>query len=205
MEIQKAVLSAKQAVLQKRSLKSDTTIKNQAFRDQLFKKLILEGDLSQVNSAVIPTIFPTIRLDETSYRVAILTADGWGVETADQELLLFSIHNMLKELVYCETLIDDKQIILLLPNVFATEAEPSFIRAIEQIEDFLKCTVTVSIGSPVTAIDKIHHSFHEAEAIFPFYTILPNETVITPEKVKNRTGGAIRSVQPIRKPKLSPY
>ncbi|WP_253735906.1 response regulator [Paenibacillus sp. FJAT-26967] len=127
------------------------------------------------------------RLQEPELQVLLLSVQGWGDTRASGGLLRFAVDNMLGELLPCETLQRQGDILAVLrTDDLGTEALRS---ELARISDKLKCVLFAAAGSPVRGLAQLPHSYREAVYAASFRSIAGSELLLLSETVKGRKGG----------------
>ncbi|MVO99842.1 AraC family transcriptional regulator [Paenibacillus sp. N10] len=124
---------------------------------------------------------------EPRLQVLLISVQGWGDTRASGGLLRFAVDNMLGELLPCETLQRQGDILAVLrTDDLGTEALRS---ELARISDKLKCVLFAAAGSPVRGLAQLPHSYREAVYAASFRSITGSELLLLSETVKGRKGG----------------
>ncbi|WP_042170580.1 response regulator [Paenibacillus gorillae] len=189
-EIVRAVNGAKQRVLGRLH-----TLKPDQLRDSLLEKLVAgpEPDRRQLEQA--ERLLPRLRLKlnaASPLQAVAVTASGWGGAAEDGKLLLFAVHNMMRELVEGEALIRDNTLLVVLrrDGLLADEGGlKRFESDMLRIEQRLKCKLFAGAGSIASDWRGLPLSNKEAVITLDFKEFASETRLLCYADVMERKGG----------------
>ncbi|GGG81617.1 helix-turn-helix domain-containing protein [Paenibacillus radicis (ex Gao et al. 2016)] len=187
-EIIRAVNGAKQRVLGRLH-----TLKPDQLRDSLLEKLVSgpEPDERQLEQA--GKLLPGLKLGAASPLQAVtVTASGWGGAAEDGRLLLFAVHNMMRELVEGEALIRDNVLLVVLRRDGLLGDEGGLKRFdsdLLRIERRLKCKLFAGAGSIVADWSGLPLSNKESAIALGFQEFAREVRLLCYANVIERKGG----------------
>ena len=110
---------------------------------------ITEENWQHEASVLFPSLQASVDAGQ-ALRVVILTASGCGSELFNQDLLLFAVDNIVKELLRGETLRHQHSIVMIESLKFAGDDTFAIQQAVTLLETQLKCTMFAAVGQTVT-------------------------------------------------------
>ncbi|MFF2093701.1 helix-turn-helix domain-containing protein [Paenibacillus sp. NPDC058174] len=187
-EIIRAVNGAKQRVLGRLH-----TLKPDQLRDSLLEKLVSgrEPDGRLLEQA--GKLLPGLKLEAACPLQAVtVTASGWGGAAEDGRLLLFAVHNMMRELIEGEALIRDNVLLVIL-RLDGLLADGAGLKRFEsdllRIERRLKCKLFAGAGSIVPDWRGLPLSNKEAAVALGFKELAGEARWLCYADVIGRKGG----------------
>jgi two-component system response regulator YesN len=191
-EIIKAAMKAKQNIMEKWEAAKQENMHQAAFRSQQLERLLsngLEGDAAALEQ--IKLWFRengVIKEDEKpSMQVMLFSASGWG-EGEYSGIIQGASENIMYELIPSVTLLKEDSVLMVMRKEADITDESGLKRAIERVQQTLKCTVFAALGCAVSSFEELKHSFQEANHVYSFKGIIGSQGLFITDDVKNRTG-----------------
>lgn len=198
-DIIRTVLRAKQRLEAKLDIHSQEQMKQLEFRNRLFEKWIIQGDIVDMSSYEELLSFQTIQQaagDTGEMQVWIIAGRGWNETPKKENLLTFAIDNICRELLECETLILNQRVVAIVPvknndDFFEFQRRQAVLL---KIESLLRCTMFTVVGKAVTNPEQLHESYVSAQEIFPYRGLL-SESILLYEEMSLRKGALTACTQ----------
>lgn len=191
-EIIKAVMKAKQNIMRKWEVMKQENMQQAALHSQLLERLLttgLEGDAASLEQIKLwfrkNGVF--LKDEKLSMQVMIFSASGWG-EGSFVQIIQGASENILHELLPSVSLIKKNKVLMVMRKEDGAIEENELKRAIERVEQTLKCTVFAALGRVVSSFEDLKDSFQEAEHVYSFKGIIASEGIFILNDVKYRTG-----------------
>lgn len=184
-DIIRTVLAAKERIRDKWDAQRRGTLHHVAFRNQMMEQLITEGIEQE---PLLSQAMKLLQLDGSrhdSYQVMLLTGSGWS----EEGLLLFSIDNMLREMLDCETLLRQDHLVVML-RYEEKHLDTTAIRSvIERLERQLKCSIFAALGLQVSHVSALKQSYREAAHTFTYRHLIGGKGILHMDDIRQRKGG----------------
>lgn len=194
-EIVKAVLHAKQNVLERRAKQEQEAVQQHIARRNWLDKVLFSDNPDAKTLSHVKRVFSYLNLDATSgqtLQVVLLSASGWGEDQHDIRLLHFAVNNLLVDLLGCESRIWKGYPLLIVKHASDANTGRKMESKIMWAAQKLNCTIFAAAGVRVDQLEKLGHSFSTASHTFQYRGLMGAEGYVEYDEVKDRKG--IRTV-----------
>ncbi|WP_010273061.1 helix-turn-helix domain-containing protein [Paenibacillus senegalensis] len=193
-EIVKAVIKAKQRIIDRLSVRNAELTKEKEDQKRYLQGLVLDGhrseliDNQEAAHAAGKLLKHHLKRETESLQVALFQASGWEDTPDYQSLLQFAVDNILKELIPCFSFIHQQRIVAVVHGQEGSEMRQSYHSIIGRVEELLNCSLFVSVGKPVTAPDQLHESYETASYTANYKAWIPGKW-LEYDNIRKRMGG----------------
>jgi two-component system response regulator YesN len=177
-EIIKTVLKVKQRVEERRTSQSRELAYSREHRNGLLKRCIVDGEkLSAEAESELSSIAEAAGLVGPGKQaiVSSVSAAGWGGLQTEQSLLLFSVDNLLADLLSCIRFVHKNKVIMVTTREGGFGDKRQLRMTMDKMERLLKCQLTVITGKPVTSPEQWHESYATVLEASRYEALLPHK------------------------------
>ncbi|MEK4248899.1 helix-turn-helix domain-containing protein [Paenibacillus sp. FSL W7-1287] len=192
-DIIRTVLRAKQRLEEKSHQHNQEQL---ARRNHLLEKWIIHGEPIQEQNELeeLQLLNPDSQAQQIlGYQVWMITGSGWNESPKKEKLLSFAIENICRELLQCETFIQQERVIVLMPVPHMQDERERELKlrrneqAVMKIKSMLRCQLNVTIGQLVHDKVHLHDSYQSALHIEPYHRLI-NDSIIRYDDMLLRAG-----------------
>jgi len=195
-EIVKAVLMAKQRILERQAERSQDFTRQREEQTRFLVRCIAEGELEELKNPIGPAAGWLERLkgekSGDALQVVLCDAEGWEERASSKALLLFAVENMLNELLPSCVTFRYKGRVAAVMHESRSPGDGrlpfNYHTLIHKIECLLKCRLSFAFGAKVERAEELHQSFRTADYVSGYREWL-QEKQFDYEKIAERRGG----------------